>query len=424
MADIKDSVGEGGANKVHDVALVQAMLRVVKNAKGVPYLSGNYDGSYGKHTKEAITNFQVDNKLAAASAAQVPGKTAPAAVGAKSLPSADVVGKAGPAAVGAKPAPGVEALDKLGLVAKGSATLNKLNASLPDAYKDMMIIENTKTVYLPGSAADAKTSATSVASDLELEIMFRANVSQLVNDMYNQHKIVLWVTSDGRRRTFADQAKVITNDPNATKAGPGESNHNFGQAVDIGFNGLQWVAGDGTLKKDNAWLTVLSPDQTATAEQKAKANAFWEARNAPAQKQSLHSLNFEKIHLQSFVPTLGAAAPLVALLNNVGKMKWQLGQTGTPNIYKSDLGYGGTFYAVGSAIQVWQEKATVTKAIIAQARSEALKKAAMMKGAAAMKAFVPVQEKDIKADEVIQMQKALKNDFVAGDQNWKKWKAF
>ena len=64
MPDIKDSVGEGGRNLAHDVALVQAMLRVVKNAKGTPYLGGNYDGVYGPQTKAAITSFQTENKLA------------------------------------------------------------------------------------------------------------------------------------------------------------------------------------------------------------------------------------------------------------------------------------------------------------------------------------------------------------------------
>jgi hypothetical protein len=33
MPDIKDSVGEGGTNNTHDVAMVQLMLRLVKNAQ-------------------------------------------------------------------------------------------------------------------------------------------------------------------------------------------------------------------------------------------------------------------------------------------------------------------------------------------------------------------------------------------------------
>ncbi|WP_046241434.1 peptidoglycan-binding domain-containing protein, partial [Delftia tsuruhatensis] len=66
MPDIKDSVGEGGSNQVHDVALLQAMLRVVKDAKNAPYLGVDYDGSYGAQTRAALERFQNDHKLAAA----------------------------------------------------------------------------------------------------------------------------------------------------------------------------------------------------------------------------------------------------------------------------------------------------------------------------------------------------------------------
>src|SRR5260370_42656990 len=60
MPDIKDSVGEGGSNQVHDVALLQAMLRVVKDAKNAPYLGVDYDGSYGAQTRAALERFQND----------------------------------------------------------------------------------------------------------------------------------------------------------------------------------------------------------------------------------------------------------------------------------------------------------------------------------------------------------------------------
>lgn len=63
MPDIKDTVGDGGKNKVHDVALVQAMLRLIKDAAGKPFLATNYDGVYGGDTKSAITRFQVEHKL-------------------------------------------------------------------------------------------------------------------------------------------------------------------------------------------------------------------------------------------------------------------------------------------------------------------------------------------------------------------------
>ena len=68
MADIKDTVGETAKNNTHDVTLVQAMLKVVKNTAGAAYLKSNYDGTYGPDTKQAIIDFQSDHNLAAAKA--------------------------------------------------------------------------------------------------------------------------------------------------------------------------------------------------------------------------------------------------------------------------------------------------------------------------------------------------------------------
>ena len=117
MPDIKDSVGEGGSNQVHDVALLQAMLRVVKDAKNAPYLGVDYDGSYGAQTRAALERFQNDHKLAAAKAA--PGQ---------------------PQAGGAKEA--------LGLAAAGGATVAKLSGMLPASHQGMRAAQNSKTVYL------------------------------------------------------------------------------------------------------------------------------------------------------------------------------------------------------------------------------------------------------------------------------------
>src|SRR6267142_870050 len=123
MADIKDSVGEGGANAVHDVALVQAMLRVVKNAKQQPYFGGDYDGVYEKVTKAAIENFQADQKL---------------------IPPTGKDGKT--------------------LLAIGGPTIQKLNAMLPATHKDLWIVAATKTVFLVPPAADATAGHATVTA--------------------------------------------------------------------------------------------------------------------------------------------------------------------------------------------------------------------------------------------------------------------
>jgi hypothetical protein len=352
VPNITASVGESAVNKSHDVALVQAMLRIVKNAKGVPYLSGNYDGSYGGGTKDAILAFQSDH--AKVIQAGQPGK------------------------------------EKQGVVDVGGATLATLAGALPATHKELRVIPNSKTVYLEGATADAAASAGAIRNDGEFEATFRTRLASLVDTMYTTHRIVLWITPTGRRRTFAQQAVE-----KKTFAGPGESNHNFGRASDLGFRGFRWIQGDGTIKKDADWLNSLE------ATSAAKASALWQVRDALAAKLPLYRLQFEQIHLQLYdQATFDNPRSLVKLLNAVGKAKWDTG-------YKSDFGLGGALFQVGTAKQIWAGNATVSKADLAQALSAKTNKL--------------VKEADIKAQQIIDTQKALKADFEAADKNWMKW---
>src|SRR5262245_65085923 len=132
MADIKDTVGEGGNNAPHDVALVQAMLRLVKNAKQQPYFGGDYDGVYEKNTKAAIENFQADQKL---------------------LPP---IGKDGKT-----------------LMAVGGPTVQKMNAMLPATHKELWIIPTTKTVLLAAPQVDADAGHATVTALPQTEPVFQ-----------------------------------------------------------------------------------------------------------------------------------------------------------------------------------------------------------------------------------------------------------
>jgi hypothetical protein len=352
MPDITESVGDGATNKTHDVALVQAMLRIVQNAKGVPYLAGNYDGTYGGHTKDAIVAFQKDNSKVIQA--------------------------------------GQKGKEKEGVVDVGGTTLATLAGALPATHKELHIIPNTKTVYLEAAPADATASANAIRGDAEFEATFRTSLASLVDTMYAEHKIVLWITPTGRRRTFAQQAAEVK-----TFAGPGESNHNFGRASDIGFRGFKWIQGDGSIKKDADWLNALEGVSSA------KANALWDARDALAAKIPLYRLDFERVHLQLYdQSTFNNPRSLAKLLNTVGKAKWETG-------YKSDFGLGGALYPVGTAKQIWAGTAQVSRADLAKALSAKTKKV--------------VKEADIKLQQVKDMQTALKADFESADTNWIKW---
>ncbi len=357
MPEITASVGDGATNKTHDVALVQAMLQIVKNAKNAPYLGSAYDGSYGNATKSAIIAFQTDN--------------------AKTIQA------------------GEKGKEKLGVVDQTGKTFSSLTALLPATHAALRIIANTKTVYLEGAADDAKASAKAIRNDNEFEAVFKERLAQLVESMYTTHKIVLKITPTGRRRNFAQQAAET-----ATNAGPGESNHNFGRASDIGFRDFKWLRGDGTFKQDIDWLNSLEALKTT------KDDALWDARDAVASALPLYPLKMERIHLQLYnQATFSNQNSLVTLLNLVGKTKWATG-------YKSDLGYGGTLYPVGTAKQIWAGNATVSKAQLAEAMSAS---------ADAKKAKKTYDAKDIKADQLVDIQKTLKGDFQLADTNWIKW---
>lgn len=385
MADIKDTVGEGGTNAVHDVALVQAMLRVVKNAKQQSYFGGDYDGIYEKNTKAAIESFQAEQKL---------------------LPPTGKDGKT--------------------LLAIGGPTIQKLNAMLPATHKELWIIAATKTVFLVPPDADATAGHATVTALKETEPVFQLKAAGAVKQVYKDLKLALTLGPKGGRRTFAEQAAIPLGQ---TMVGPGESNHNFGRAVDLVFRNFQWVKGDGTIVKDNPWAEQLEQQKGVKT-----ADQIWNARDVPIKAGGLFVLAVTKKfrdrpHVQAFdqnAVNMGDA--LARLMNTVGTFKWA-NQGGTPRAYASDLGLGGGVQLqVGSARAIWGLQAKLDPVDVAAAVNKAQVALAdarlIWAGKAVVKkdVFKPIGPADIKADDIASLKKALKKDFERADQNFLKWK--
>ncbi|MCH6588111.1 MAG: hypothetical protein IH805_07340, partial [Proteobacteria bacterium] len=61
-AALTGRVGQGGDNRVHDVALVQALLGAKRAKGGRPYMSGNVTGGYDKETAVALLRFRMDQR--------------------------------------------------------------------------------------------------------------------------------------------------------------------------------------------------------------------------------------------------------------------------------------------------------------------------------------------------------------------------
>jgi len=62
-AALTGRVGQGGDNRVHDVALVQALLGLKRAKGGRTYLRGDHvTGTYDRDTAEALLRFRLDQR--------------------------------------------------------------------------------------------------------------------------------------------------------------------------------------------------------------------------------------------------------------------------------------------------------------------------------------------------------------------------
>jgi hypothetical protein len=391
MAVISSKVGDraqGALNNVEDVALVQAMLRVIQDKKGHPYLSSNYDGSCGGHTIDAIKAFQVDQSTAplpqavsrAISAVGIPAissSTLPnprsSGVGIPALNVATLPTRSSavgiPALTFPRPnsSPNIPALasdlDEYGTIKPGGATMRKLNELLPASHKAIRTARGGHLVYWPGSAADAANSIAAIQASDEFQADFRKTLADLVRKMFDAHELVLSVAPKGGRRTFQEQYNTYYDPkhPNATDAGPGESNHNFGQAVDIGFEGIKWMWGNGNPVIDSSALDQLQAHRDPWFAE------MWKIRNSIAIDQLGLFPSRKKddlIHLQKFDDKkVSMGKSLVALLNKVGAMKWKF-HSG----YQCDLGLGGEYHNVGDAVDIWDGSGPMEKKWIADGK--------------------------------------------------------
>lgn len=362
MQVLSNAVGPGQPNTRHDAALVQAALRLIPAANGRSFLGGQIDGSYGRQTQGAIDAFQT-------------------AHGGDAVPI------------------------RAGVVTPGGATVQAMERLLPQNRRDLRCLAGQRIVYLGQSATQAANTARALRANADLEGAFRARVADLVTRMQRVHGIAMSLTPSGARRSFADQAAL---GPPQSYAGPGESNHNFGRAVDIGFNGLQWLRRNAQVATDNHWLGTLEGVEASAA------GAFWDARDAIAlvAPVSLFRLRFERIHLQSYdQSTASSGRSLARLLTAVGAFDWRAARYARAQRdwhYSSDLGgAAGVFVEVGTANQIWAGNATVTAAEI---RSTGW----ASPGAAGPPATIG-------AAEIAQVRAALRADFASAETSWRRW---
>ncbi len=385
MQLISGPVGDGCANtNKSDVALVQAILvktpcAATPKTPARPYLA-SYDGDCGKHTKDAIRAFQDDHVFVAPD--------------------------------------GLSCLDNplatAGLVKPNDATWRKLLEKVPAEFADLRVLSGGKTVYVAATAAQLQSKIAAVNS-LTFAPTFRPKVVACINRVHALHGIAVGVCvgggpeSRGDRRTFQEQYDILMKATGATHAGPGESPHNFGMAVDLGFQGLRWLHSNGTVVEDeDYWLHRLNPQNAIGHE----AQLFWDALRTVGTSMGLfRGPVWDWPHLQTWQDHQDGgpdmATRLADLLVRSGTMHW----SGALQHYKCDLGFGGALFKVGKAAQIWNHQATVDIPMLKQARAGA----AMPAGPPAP----PVTQADVTA-----MQDELRRQFALADANWPNWTAY
>jgi hypothetical protein len=401
------SVGENARNARHDAALVQAILTLVKrpaalDPKAGPYLT-NIDGDCGNHTKQAIRQFQYDRVF---------------------VSSTDSRSQAVP---GATP----------GLIAPDDVTWKAVIACVPAAFADLRVLQTSKTVYV-GATQAQQAANTARVGQLTFAPTFRRLVVSLLDQIYQRYRISVGVCVQGDRRDFQTQYDLLTGvdangrSRNVTRSGPGESNHNFGQGVDIGFAGLRWRRADGVvIENEDSWLHRLDPTQAAADE----ALIFWNMLRSEGMALGMfRGPERDRPHLQAWNDAgIDMADRLADLLTRKGTMRWK----GQAQRYRCDLGFRGDYFDVGTAAAIWNRESPVTVAMLTLAQASRITglgsspaAASISRGATGQMPMVrqPVtgQMATVRAPVVTQadvraMLTTLRNDFEAADANWAEW---
>ncbi|HQZ83307.1 MAG TPA: hypothetical protein PLR83_08805 [Pyrinomonadaceae bacterium] len=384
MQAIRNSVGDSGTNERSDSALVQAILAKIIRAAAPGRPAGPYltkiDGDVGSKTNNAIRDFQ--NEYVFVNEATQQSVANPLATP--------------------------------GLVRPGDPTWAKMLEKVDAAFSDMRVLIGGKTVYVAATENQRQAKINAVNA-LTFTQVFRTRVINCITQMHSLHGIAIGVCPQGDRRTFQTQYDLLTSGRGVTNAGPGESNHNFGMAADLGFAGLRWLRENGTVvENEDPWLHQLDPRQTLAPE----ALRFWETLRTVGTSPAVGAFRgpvADRPHLQNWNDAnVSMTRRLAVHLTNSGTMRWERQRSR----YTCDLGFGGALFEVGTAAQIWNREATITAEMIRTGRAAQAATRPMQGGQQARPAAAPVTEQDVR-----DMRTELRRQFDLADANWENWTA-
>jgi hypothetical protein len=174
---------------------------------------------------------------------------------------------------------------------------------------------------------------------------FKKNVETVIRGMHDLGIAFGTNVDTAGYRTFTQQGNI---DKSKTKAGPGESFHNYGVAVDLGV--IDWVDEDGKSHTNDFWLETMK----GIAKYKGFPPKIWAKRNELGGNK-LHVLSFEAIHMQGVASGASGSHALAKALNeactDLGDAAWKY-KNATGGTYECTLGSASKYTNVGTSRQM------------------------------------------------------------------------
>ncbi|MFL4984630.1 MAG: hypothetical protein ACJ8EN_13665 [Xanthobacteraceae bacterium] len=385
MQRLTGAVGENGENRRHEVALVQAALKIIKQSSGVAYFAGAIDGIPSAALNSAIRKFQDDSLT-----------------------------------------PRQRMFAGLGKVLPNSETFDALRAKLPPD-KALGAIPNHRVVYRRATEEDLQAALDGIDQAIKMLPDFRRQLKQLSMTMHAKHGLVLSIAPRCEYRTFDDQLKV---DPANTGAGPGESAHNFGIGCDFGFYKFAYLTDAGNWQEDTVYLDELA--------KKGLSDPFWKQRNEYFRFGGMSLAKTDrlsdKVHVQAVEDKKAKwGLALCDLMNREASCYWDFKHG---HYYSSLLFTDEPKWQVGSAKAIWTKQAPMSQGSIAEALEEGrtLRNAigelpAPLEGIYLKFAGNDRDRKkawtagEITNAHVTQMRAYLREDFETAERQYRKWRA-
>ncbi len=298
---------------------------------------GTADGDFGKKTEDCVKKFQ-EYALKDARHTSNSSVSAPVTFKGKADGVADKITQ-----------------DELALwISKGYKIVGETPAAQTATGEKATSKDQSTVLTFPGTSfkhCRPKRTLQSCLDTLspELRADFKETITTIIKEMYNLG-IAFGVTSKPKSgyRTFEDQYNI---DPTKTKAGPGESMHNYAVAVDLGV--LEWADDTGKTYSD-FWLGTMDK----ISKYKGFSSAIWKKRNSFGNGK-VHDLSFEIIHLQGVVSDYSGKAVLVKAMNQAAQ---ELGDTNwtyksVSGGYQCTLGDRAAWHSIGNSKQMWSSLA-------------------------------------------------------------------